>query len=471
MVTRIARKELLEMTRDGRFRVTGGVILLLLLTALGLGWRQHADVTTAHQTAIAQEREIWESQGEKSPHSATHYGVYAFKPTGRLAFFDPGTEAYTGVTVWLESHKQNQFLYRPAGDGNTLQRFGELTAATILQLLLPLLVIMLGFSTFAGERESGTLRQVLSLGVDRRDLALGKALGVAAALGLLLVPASLLGAAALTAAEADAEGGVLVRALLTAAVYLLYLGAFVGVTLAVSARARSARLALVALLGFWIVVCLMAPRAATDIARALYPTPSAQEFAAALSAEKEVGIDGVDYQDFMEARKQRLLAEHGVDDVDALPINFSGWRLQVSEEYGNLFFDRHYARLWDQFQAQDEFRQAVGFGAPLLAVRSLSMALAGSDFGHFRSFAEQAEKYRRRLVKFLNNDMRDNAIAADFAYNGNEDLWRETPAFEYATPGASSALSSQPVSLAALAGWFVFSALWAWRSATRLEAF
>ena len=35
MVMRIARKELLEMTRDGRFRVAGGIILLLLLTVLG----------------------------------------------------------------------------------------------------------------------------------------------------------------------------------------------------------------------------------------------------------------------------------------------------------------------------------------------------------------------------------------------------------------------------------------------------
>ena len=82
-----------------------------------------------------------------------------------------------------------------------MQRFGELTAAAVLQLLLPLLIILLGFSTFAGERESGTLRQVLSLGVDRHDLALG----------LLLVPAVLLGAAALTAAEADSASGGLVR--------------------------------------------------------------------------------------------------------------------------------------------------------------------------------------------------------------------------------------------------------------------
>ncbi len=468
MVLRIARKELLEMTRDGRFRIAGGVVVLLLLTALGLGWQRHADVTAAHEAAVAKERALWESQGEKSPHSAAHYGVYAFKPTGRLAFFDHGTEAYTGVTVWLEAHKQNQFLYRPARDGNTLQRFGELTAAAVLQLLLPLLIILLAFTTFAGERESGTLRQLLSLGVDRRDLALGKALGVAGALALLLVPATLLGALALTAAESDAESGGWVRTLLTAGAYLLYLGSFVGVVLAVSARARSARLALVGLLGFWVFVCLAAPRAATDLAKSAHPTPSAQEFAAALAAEQQGGFDGLSYDDYLEKRKTELLAEHGVEQVEALPINFSGWRLQVGEEYGNLFFDRHYGRLWDRFEAQDRFRQILGLAAPLLAVRSLSMALAGTDFAHFRHFAENAEQYRRGFVAYLNNDMRDHAGPGEFNFTRDNAHWEQAPAFSYASPGAGWALSGQTAALAALALWFLASALWAWRGAVRL---
>ena len=470
MLLRIARKEFLEMARDGRFRIAGGIVLALLLTSLGLGWQRHGEVTEAHQTAMAQERQIWESQGEKNPHSAAHYGVYAFKPTGRLAFFDPGTEAYTGVTVFLEGHKQNQFLYRPARDGNTLQRFGELTAAAVLQLLIPLLIILLAFSTFAGERESGTLRQVLSLGVRRRDLALGKALGVAAALGLLLVPATLLGSAALASAQADAAAGGLLRALAMAGAYLIYLGSFVGVTLAVSARARSAQFALVTLLGVWVFVCLMAPRAATDLARSLHPTPSAQEFAAALAEDRDDGIQGVNYDDYLERRRTELLAEYEVERTEDLPINYNGWRLQVSEEYANQFFDRHYARLWDQFEAQDGLRQKAGFAAPLLAVRSLSMALAGTDFSHFRRFAEQAELHRRELVAFLNADLRDNAGPQGFGYTQTKAFWAEAPAFAYDAPDARWALAGESVSLAALLAWFLVAGVWAWRGALRLEA-
>ena len=470
MLLRIARKEFVEMARDGRFRIAGGIVLALLLTSLGLGWQRHGEVTEAHQTAIAQERQIWESQGEKNPHSAAHYGVYAFKPTGRLAFFDPGTEAYTGVTVFLEGHKQNQFLYRPARDGNTLQRFGELTAAAVLQLLIPLLIILLAFSTFAGERESGTLRQLLSLGVRRRDLALGKALGAAAALGLLLVPATLLGSAALASAQADAASGGLLRALAMAGAYLIYLGSFVGVTLAVSARARSAQFALVTLLAVWVFVCLMAPRAATDLARSMHPTPSAHEFAAALAEDRDGGIQGVTYDDYLEFRKTELLAEYEAERVEDLPINYNGWRLEVSEDYANQFFDRHYARLWDQFEAQDGLRQKAGFVAPILAVRSLSMALAGTDFSHFRRFAEQSELYRRELVTFLNADLRDNAGPQGFGYTQTQAFWAQAPAFAYDAPGAGWALAGESASWAALLAWFLAAGVWAWRGALRMEA-
>ena len=262
----------------------------------------------------------------------------------------------------------------------------------------------------------------------------------------------------------------MLRALAMAGAYLIYLGSFVGVTLAVSARASSARFALVSLLAIWVFVCLMAPRAATDLARRLHPTPSAQEFAAALAEDQQSGIQGVDYDDYLEHRRTELLAEHGADRVEDLPISYDVWRLQVSEEYANQFFDRHYARLWDQFEAQDGLRRKAGFLAPLLAIRSLSMALAGTDFAHFRGFAERAELYRCDLVAFLNADLRDNAGSRGFGYTQTKAFWAQAPAFVYDAPGAGRALAGQSASLAALLAWLLVAAVLALRGALHLEA-
>ena len=173
MIRRIARKELTEMFRDGRFRVLSAAVLGVSVLSLAVGWKQYVDVSRQHQLAQAATRSQWLNQTTKNPHSAAHYGVYAFKPKSPLAIVDTGVDPYMGVAVWLEAHKQNEFKYRPAADRTAVERFGEMTAAETMQVLVPLFIVLMTFSAFAAEREQGTLRQLLSLGVKPADLALG----------------------------------------------------------------------------------------------------------------------------------------------------------------------------------------------------------------------------------------------------------------------------------------------------------
>src|SRR5688500_13195730 len=172
MIARIARKEMTEMLRDGRFRWTAVVIGILLVGALTTGVNQYRRTAAERDAAARGARAHWLTQAPKNAHSAAHYGVYAFKPAMPLSFVDQGVDRYVGVFAWLEAHKQNDFKYRPAQDATALERFGAWTAASVLQLLVPLLIIMLAFPAVAGEREQGTLRQLLSLGLRPRELIL-----------------------------------------------------------------------------------------------------------------------------------------------------------------------------------------------------------------------------------------------------------------------------------------------------------
>lgn len=342
MVFRIARKELTELIRDGRFRAVSGIVLAVSLLSLAAGWKQYQDVDRQHRTAQAATRAQWLGQSRKNPHSAAHYGVYAFKPKSQLAVIDTGVDPYMGVAVWLEAHKQNEFKYRPAQDRTAVQRFGELTAAEALQVLCPLFIVLMSFAAFSGEREQGTLRQLLSLGVSRQELLAGKAAGSAAALGLVLLPATVLGVSALALSErAGVLAGDLTRAALLAATYLVYFGVLLAVSLAVSAAARSSRAALVILLTFWFANSLVASRVASDVAALLYPTPSAVEFQKALEAD--LGNQR-DLNERLERRKTELLARYNVASVDALPVAFAGVSLQEGEEHGNEVFDDQVVR-------------------------------------------------------------------------------------------------------------------------------
>lgn len=472
MIATIARRELTDVARDGRFRWAGATILLLLLAALAAGGIHARDARRQQEAAQQLMRQQWVNQGERNPHSAAHIGIWAFRPTPPLATMDPGVSPYVGVAVWLEAHRWNELRYRPARDATAVGRFGALTAATVLQLLVPLVVILLAFGAFAGEREGGTLRLLLSLGVPRRTILAGKALGVAGALGALLVPATAVGVLALALTSPAGVRAEDVGALaLAAAGYLLYFGAFVGLSLAASALAPTSRVALLALLAFWSFNALAAPRAAADVARRLHPTPLAVELTEGVLADQRQGIDGHDPQNARTAAlRERLLQQYGVSTVDSLPIDFEGVALQAGEEYGTRAYERRYAALWSAFERQHDVYSAGSVVAPLLAVRALSMGLAGTDWARQRDFARRAEEWRRMMVRAMNDEMAYNSVVKGFDGNvRGREVWERVPDFAYAPPPLSAAVARQGGSFAVLALWCAGAGLLATAAVARLR--
>lgn len=453
MIGRIARKELTEHLRDGRFRAAAIIVGVLLIGVLIAGWRTNADIAAQHAAASAATRTAWLQQPAKNPHSAAHYGVYAFKPRTALTSFDTGVDPYVGVAAWLEAHKQNEFKYAPAADRTAVQRFGDLTGAFVLQTLIPLVVILLTFGAFAGEREQGTLRQVLSLGVRPATLWRGKALGTALAMSFILVPAAIVAALVIVlAGGAAAEDGLTVaRGVGIALVYLAWCAIWVGASLAVSAQASSSRAALVTLIALWMITVVVAPRVAADVSAAWYPTPSAQAFQRAL--DKDLA-DTAAVKPVLEARRRALFAQYGVTREEDLPINFAGVSLQAGEEHGNDVFDKHYGALYDQFARQNRTQDVFGLLAPATVVRSLSMALAGTDVSHHRAFATAAESYRRDMQRVLNADIVANQKPGQ-VYLAGAEVWARVPPFTYSLPSLGWVWRTHAIAVAIIGLWVV----------------
>jgi len=453
MIATIARKEATELFRDGRFRWGAALVVGLLVTALLSGWQQYTEIEASHTAATEATWERWLNQGEKNPHSAAHYGVYAFKPITPLSLVDQGVNTYTGVFTWLEAHNQNPFEYRPAQDAPALGRFGQLTASTVLQLLVPLLIVLLGFSAIVGEREAGTMRLLLAGGVRREQLALGKAAGLTLGLGVLVIPAAAVGALALLLATNTDQSVSVARVAWLAGAYLLYFGAILGITLAVSAWSRSSRVALVTLLGFWIVNALVSPRLATDVARALYPLPAAETFRAAISDDLRNGVDGHSPQDArQQALRDSVLAAYGKATLEELPVNYAGISLQAGEEYANRVYDRRFGELADRMRAQEGMHRQLGLLMPLLAIRSASMGIAGTDVFHHEHFVRAAEEHRRLIQRTLNADITTNGRFGQ-TYMAGPDLWASIPTFSYAPPALATIVSNQTSSFVWLLVW------------------
>jgi ABC-2 type transport system permease protein len=237
-----------------------------------------------------------------------------------------------------------------------------------------------------------------------------------------------------------------------AGIYLGYFLVFLALSLAVSAVAASSRVALVALLAVWIVNGLLATRAFSDLAGFLHPTPSAVEFDAALQRDL---ADTKELDAKLDSIRTGLFQKYGVTKLDDLPVNFRAISLQEGEEHGYTVFERHFGDVFNRFEAQNAVYQWGGALAPLLAVRSVSMGLAGTDFAHHRHFTLAAEDYRRTVIKYMNDDILVHPVKAGQEYTAGSDLWTKVPEFQYEAPGASWALDHYRTSLTLLAAWLL----------------
>ena len=455
MLRRIAKREFVERLRDGRLHWAVGLVLMLLMTALAVGFMHQREARAEQQVAQTNEYRDWLRQERRHPHDAAHQGMHAFKPGAPMAVVDPGINPYIGSTIWLQAHRQSEVKFNPAQDATGLQRFGNLSVGWILQVLGPLLVIVLGFNAFAGEREQGILRQTLSLGISPIRLLLGKAAALLACVGVLLIPAALAAAFAVSVGAGEGERlDALLRLAAWAVGYVLYLGIFVFLVLGVSAASATSRIAITLLLALWIGQTVMAPRMLSEASRALSPTPTRLQFNQALTADLKATSDRMWQQTFG-------TTERWGKDV---PLSKWGVALQMDDQSSYPVYDRHYGRLWDTWEGQQRLQEWSGLAFPILAMRAYSMGMAGTDFAHHRTFATAAEAYRRRIQDLMSADLVKNADTGGerhFSYQASPDLWASVPPFSYPAPPAAWALGHQARSLLVLLAGLFLSALFA----------
>ena len=466
MIWTIARKDLLGALRDGRVRAGAVLLFVLGVIALASAAARYSDLSRERTVAQALVEKQWQQQGEKNPHSAAHYGLYAFRPALPLAFFDPGVTAFEGVSIWLEAHKRNFAMGRPADDMTPLARFGELSLAFVFQALMPLALILLGYAALSAERESGTLRLVLSTGVTPLQLFAGKFVGLAAAFALLLAPLLILCMVGLLWSTGSAW---LAHALVIVAAHSLYAALMLALTLIVSARATTSQSALLILLAFWSVTTFVLPRLAADIGRAIQPTPRAAEFAAGLESTQAAGLGGVSSAQRIADRKAALLKLYKVERDTDLPINFQGVVFTLQDELSNAAYDKQFAELDRAIDAQVSVIAAASALSPRMALGLLSQDIAGTSLQHQRHFERAAEDFRRRVMETLNRDITFNSRAGSADYRAGPELWRKVGAFQYSGESLRASLSRSGAPLMVLVLWSVALVFIGWSTMRRLR--
>ncbi|OSZ70837.1 ABC transporter permease [Sphingomonas sp. IBVSS1] len=454
------------------------LMLLVMLSAIAAitGAGEASRIAANRATAQAAANQAFANQPDRHPHRMVHYGTYALRPLSGLAAFEPGVDAYAGSLLYLEGHRQNATTLGAARESSGLIRFGQLTPAFVLRVLVPLLLVFVGFQMIVAERQSGLLILQIAQGLPPARLVAGKALALAGVAGVAAVPALL--ALGWAAWQSPADAGV---ALVMALAALLWLALWVlGITL-VSVLAHTAQAALLGLVLAWAVLVVLVPRAAAGVAGLAHPLPTKAETDLVIHDElRRLGDSHNPNDPHFAAFKARLLRQYRVTRVEDLPFNYRGALSAEGERLTSRLFADHAAAAAAIQQRQHRVLAMASLISPAIGFAQASMAGAATDLASHLVFLDAAEAHRYSLIQSLNGLHTRAVKAADDAARGKDPIaerqsrisarfWAEQRPFAHAGPSPRARMQAMLPGLAVMLLWGAALALALARAARRVQ--
>jgi len=413
MVFNLIQNEWLQWRRNSQIKWLTGFLILISLVALVHQLSYQSHLLDTRLKAQEDSRKEWVSQELKHPHMAAHFGNYAYKKPTALQCLDPGLSIYTGTSVYMEPHRQNDFLFSKSQESDTGLRFGWLSPALICQLILPLFIILFTFNSVNGELEKGTLQLLLAQGVSFRKVLFSKVLATFILFESFLIPYFLLTALlSYQLFDGDLNWVSLLYLLTVYSVYCL-IWCLLGVL--VSAHIKKIGTAIAVLLLVWMFTNIIMPRMSANLAENMYPLITNYELKKGIKESIENGLDGHDPKSDRAVKIEKdLLVKYKVDSVQQLPFNFEGFIMQQSEEYSSKAYDVHFKKIFSSLENQKKVQTWMGIVSPYILIRNLSMTACNAGLESEIDFQTQAENYRRTFVQNMNNDMKDNSAYNSF---------------------------------------------------------
>ncbi|MEP1448217.1 MAG: DUF3526 domain-containing protein [Paraglaciecola sp.] len=352
-----------------------------------------------HQRAELQNQaeQTFTEQPDRHPHRMVHYGHYAFRTPSPLSRLDPGVDAFTGNSIFLEGHRQNSAMFADQRQGTALTKLGSLDPAFIIQILIPLLLILIGFSSISRERESQTLTFILSQGVSIYTVIIGKLMAMLAVIGLILVP--ILVSAVVTVIQGES----LLTAMSFLFGYFAYLVVWIILIVLCSCAMSKNSESFGVLMFVWILFCIIVPRVASTTAAISVPSAGKLESDFEVIAQLRKLGDGHNAADPAFAKlKANLLAQYNVDSIEELPVNFRGTVAKNSEAELTNVLNKFAEQRMSEELAQSQVARQFGWLSPVVAIRTLSMILAGTSIETHHRFLRETEALRFEFVQALN---------------------------------------------------------------------
>jgi len=273
MIRHFIYKEIVEGFGGPRFLITFLISLVLIVTSVYTGYQLYQSDMRWYATAKAENVKALTNLGTYAALKDT--GTKAMRQPTRMSIFVRGVDSTIGKASTVNEEAGLVLRDSRFGLNPIFAVFGELDVTFIVTIIMSLFALLFSYNAISGERELGTLKQILSNSVGRAPFIIGKSVGGMISLAMILfIPFLIALLMLMLLFGVSFTGDETIRLVLLATVLFAYLAVFYMLGMFMSALSRSSFISFLLCLFIWVLSVAIIPRIAVEAAGQLSPAPS-----------------------------------------------------------------------------------------------------------------------------------------------------------------------------------------------------
>jgi len=410
---------ILRNLQSFRFAASFLVLFALCLIATMVNAERYTLQKEAYDSLVYQAR-----QESDERYVASQLSPKLYWPPARLSIFAPGETGRLGNSLTIDRWSVPIEADEGLIDSQLSSGLPQLDFVSILGQALMLLSILMGYDAISGDRESGRLRQILSNSISRASIYISNylasvtLLALAAALSLMasLIVLTFGFSISFSATELLAIGTIYLTSLAT-------IGIGVGIGMLMSTLFARSSQSLLAAMVAWMVLAMIIPTMAIELARWITTTKNPNEITLYLQeSEKQIERD-----------RYKFRTENTPNALNFMGDGYQGQKIYVFDAPENvwadardyfLYYEGLYRQRADDLYAlqqqhlaaernQAEVASLLSLFSPLHHLRSGLTGLASSGYQAHADQLEYARIYRREMLNSFASRgfFSDNAIS------------------------------------------------------------
>ncbi len=296
-----------------------------------------------------------------------------------------------------------------SGEGPASSELGLMDFAFMVQLVISLIVLIFGADAVSGEKEMGTLRNVLSNSVPRDTVLFGKLIGGYAAIWFPFALALVAGILVLSLTSFPLyDGEILGRILLIFVTSSVFILIYFSIGIMISSSTARTRTSLIAIVVAWTFLQLIIPKVSGMIAALIYPVKTET----VVSMEKSLAVNT------LENEKSRVLGRgyqeiFGVDtmitsEIGSSPkkLEWNSFKAKTEQSYGEKeiaqkhSIDEEYER---EKGIQQNIETDISLVSPSSAFDYLITGLCNTGIADQEKYVEAVKTHQQMLDRELFN--------------------------------------------------------------------